>query len=165
MKKGQLMGQPILYVFYAIVAILILIFGINQAIKLKDRGEDLTEVTFFKDINDKFNSVYSDSYGSVVSLSGLKIPNGMMEICFIDFSMVRDLSEINIAKLKDVIGNAFDSNANKDGYFVKRNDDWGSFEIERDFVLDKSVLCDSLIDGKLDIKLVNEGELIRAQHI
>ena len=40
-KKGQIMGQPIIYLFYAIVGAMILFFGINVIIGLQETGEDI----------------------------------------------------------------------------------------------------------------------------
>ncbi len=166
-KRGQLFGQPIMYVFYAIVAILVLVFGIRIAIQLNEKGDLLKEEVFFSDLEEKFDSVYRDSYGSSISLIDLKVPSDFVEICFMDIGQEKDLSEITLSRLKDLIDSSYDAEVEENVFVIKADQKDLSIEIGRYFVLqdDKSVLCDKLTDGELDIKLVNEGQVIRAQHI
>jgi len=165
MKKGQLFGQPIMYVFYAIVAVLILVFGIKIAMDLKDNSDLITEEIFFKDVEDKFDSVYRDAFGSSISLRDLQVPSDMAEFCFADFSKDKDLNEVVSARLKDFIDISYEGDDVENVYVVNRNKETSSTRIERDFILDEFVLCDVLTDGELDIILINEGQFIRAQHI
>ncbi len=165
MKKGQLFGQPIMYVFYAIVAVLVLVFGIKIAMDLKDNSDLITEEIFFKDVEDKFDSVYRDAFGSSISLRDLQVPSDMAEFCFADFSKDKDLNEVVSARLKDFIDISYEGDDVENVYVVNRNKETSSTRIERDFILDEFVLCDVLTDGELDIILINEGQFIRAQHI
>lgn len=166
-KKGQLFGQPIMYVFYAVVAILVLVFGIRIAIQLNEKSDLLKEEIFFSDLEEKFDSVYRDSYGSSISLIDLKVPSNFIELCFMDIGQEKDLSEVTLTKLKDLIGASYDAEVDDNVFVIKADQKDLSVEIGRYFVLEgnASVLCDKLTDGKLDIKLVNEGQVIRAQHI
>lgn len=167
MKKGQLFGQPIMYVFYAIVAVLVLVFGIRIAIQLSEKGDMLKEEIFFSDLEEKFNDVYRDSYGSSISLRDLTVPDSFVEICFMDLGEEKDLSEVTLTRLKDIIDNAYESEFDDNVFVIKKDQGDLSFEIGRDFALEgnTSVLCDKLSDKVVDIRLVNEGQIIRAEHI
>jgi hypothetical protein len=166
-KRGQLFGQPIMYVFYAIVAILVLIFGIRVAIQLKDKSDLMEETVFFSDVEEKFNKVYRDSYGSSISMKDLKVPSHILEICFTDFSQDKDLNNITIAKLRDLIDAAYDAGASDNVFIINKDMGDSSIEIEKSFDLEgnNSVLCDKLTDRELDMRLINMGQWIRAQHI
>jgi len=163
MKKGQILGQPIMYIFFAIVAVLILGFGIKMAVDLKDFGDDVTSKVFFEDIEKKINSVYSDSYGSVVSLNDLKIPSEFREICFLDSSESDiDLSLVNNEDLRKIINSSYDSLSEKNVFAIGESLEIREFD---KLDLDVALVCDDLIDGKIDVKLINGGQVVKAQHI
>ena len=113
MKKGQLFGQPLIYIFIAIVSVLILVFGINLAKNLGETGNKVITKVFYEDVESKLNSVYSDSLGSVVSLESIKVPSILREVCFIDRSYEIDLSGVQDSNLKILIETSFNSNDDK----------------------------------------------------
>jgi hypothetical protein len=163
MKRGQILGQPIMYIFYAIVAVLILGFGIKMAADLSLFGKDINMKSFKEDINKKANAVYSDSYGSVVSLADIKVPSSVSEICFLD-SME---SEINLSVVRDnglkqALNSSYNIISDKN-VFIKGE----SLELEKISILDldEALICDDLSDGSVDIKFINDGQVIKAQHI
>lgn len=165
MKKGQLFGQPFMYIFYATVAILILFFGIRMALNISEQGGLVTEGVFFGDVEDKFDSVHRDAFGSSISLKDLKIPTDIVEFCFVDLSKTKDLDEVFSPKLADFIDISYESGSVDNVFVIDGNNEVNSVEIKRDFILYDFALCDLLTDRELDIRLVNEGSFIRAQHI
>ena len=163
MKRGQILGQPIMYIFYAIVAVLILGFGIKMAVDLSLFGGDITMKAFKEDINKKANAVYSDSFGSVVSLADIKVPSSVYELCFLDSSEFDiNLSVVNDGGLKQALNSSYAIMSDKN-VFIKGE----TLELERISVLDldDALICDDLSDGSVDIKFINEGQTINAQHI
>jgi len=166
MKKGQIMGQPLVYVFIAIVAVLVLFFGIRMILQLVDLEDDVSYTAFYGDVKGKFDSVYTDSMGSVAFLDDVRVPNGLKEVCFMD----RDYGEIDVS-LVDNVGlrenlviysdSDFDENvfiywegtAGYDAYTIEKLD------------VPEGLVCDSLLDSKINVKFVNQGQKVEAQHI
>jgi hypothetical protein len=163
MKRGQILGQPIMYIFYAIVAVLILGFGIKMAVDLSIFGGDITMKAFKEDINKKANAVYSDSYGSVVSLADIKVPSSVSEICFLDSSEFDiDLSIVQDDGLKQVLNSSYNVMSDKNIFIKGETLELGKISV---LDLDETLICDDLTDGSVDINFISEGQTINAQHI
>jgi hypothetical protein len=163
MKKGQILGQPIMYIFYAIVAVLILGFGIKMAVDLSLFGGDITMKSFKEDINKKANAVYSDSYGSVVSLADIKVPDKVHELCFLDSSEF----DINLSVVKDnglklALNSSYIIMSDKNVFIKGETLEMGKISV---LDLDEALICDDLSDGSVDIKFINDGQTIKAQPI
>lgn len=164
MKKGQIMGQPLVYVFIAIVAVLILFFGIRMVVQLVDFEGDVTSKVFYGDVKGKFDSVYTDSMGSVVFLDDVTVPNGLSEICFMDRSYgIIDLSSISNTKTREVLEIYSDPDLGEN-FFIFFGSEYDAYTIEK-LIVEEGLVCDSLLDSKIDIKFVNEGQRVNAQHI
>ncbi len=159
MKKGQLIGQPFVYIFILIVASLILIFGIRFIIQLNDAGGEMMTKTFLDDIKKNVNSVYADSSGSVKSLESIKVPAKMKEICFADTSLIFNSSKVSDRMLKEYMEEAFDANL-EDNVYVSPTD-----SLLIDLVYVDSLVCDSLEDRKVNLKLINEGHRVLVEKI
>ena len=87
MKKAQLMGQPIIYIFFALVAAMILFFGIRVILNTQDAAEKVEFESFVNDLQRKVNTVYQDSYGSVISLNDIIVPKKITELWVTSISM------------------------------------------------------------------------------
>jgi hypothetical protein len=83
MKKGQVIGQPLVYVFAIIVIALILFFGFKMVGNLIDFEKDVDYADFLNNFDNDINIVYSESFGSTKSLESLRIPDEITEICFV----------------------------------------------------------------------------------
>jgi len=163
MKKGQIFGQPLMYIFFAIVAVLILGFGIKLAVDFSNLGNDVTIKVFKEDIEKKVNIVYSDSFESSISLADIKVPSTIREICFLDSSKKEvDFNDVIDEGLRKVIQASYEA-ISDNNVFIKGEE----LEISRIsvLVLDEALVCDDLSDGKIDIKLINSGQTVKAQHI
>jgi hypothetical protein len=166
MKKGQIMGQPLVYVFIAIVAILVLFFGIRMVMQLVGLEEEVSGKAFYGDIKGKFDSVYTDSMGSVVFLDDVRVPNELKEICFMDRNYgAIDLSSISDPDLKNILEIYSDSDFDEN-VFIYFGGPVGSEEytIEK-LDVPEGLVCDSLLDSKINVKFVNQGQRVEAQHI
>jgi hypothetical protein len=155
MKKGQLMGQPFIYMFYAIVGILILFFGIRVVVNLQDTGESVEYELFVSKIRENVEKVYHDSYGSTISLEKIDVPSFITEVCFVgDYQVDR----IQNTKLKEVI--AISDSSDYNVYFA----DVDPSKWERNFVegiVIEGTICDITRDGKLNIILENIGTIVK----
>ncbi len=160
------MGQPLVYVFIAIVAVLVLFFGIRMVIQLVDLEGDVSYAAFYGDIKGKFDSVYTDSMGSVVFLDDVRVPNELKDICFVDRDYgAIDLSSISDPDLKKILEIYSDSDFDENIFIY-----WGGPTGYEGYTLEKldvpeGLVCDSLLDSKINIKFVNQGQRVEAQHI
>ena len=157
MKKGQLMSQPIIYVFYAIVGILILFFGIRVIINLQETGENVEYRTFVSNIQGNVEKVYHDSYGSTISLDKINVPSFIPEVCFVGEYQA---DKIQNTKLKEVI--AISDLEDYNVYFA----DVDSSKWERDFIeglVVEGTVCDITRDGKINLVLENIGNNVKVR--
>ena len=83
MKKAQIMGQPIIFIFIAIVAILTLALGINYVYKLRLLGEETQIVRELKEIESDLQRVYQLSYQSSERFM-YTFPSSVTKICFLE---------------------------------------------------------------------------------
>jgi len=149
------MGQPFIYMFYAIVGILILFFGIRVVVNLQDTGESVEYELFVSKIRENVEKVYHDSYGSTISLEKIDVPSFITEVCFVgDYQVDR----IQNTKLKEVI--AISDSSDYNVYFA----DVDPSKWERNFVegiVIEGTICDITRDGKLNIILENIGTIVK----
>lgn len=158
MKKGQIMGQPIIYLFYAIVGAMILFFGINVIMGLQETGEDVQYASFIGDLKTSIRSVYSDASGSTYGLEEITVPSGIDEICFVG---VYDSTVVNGAELDSRIQLIEDSG--------EANLFFGGVELEHykyklDVVIDGTI-CDDTKDRKLNLILENTGRAVKVRRL
>jgi len=83
MKKGQVIGQPLVYVFAIIVIALLLFFGFRMVGKIIGFEKNVDYADFLNNFDNEINIVYSESFGSTKSLERLRIPEEVVEICFV----------------------------------------------------------------------------------
>ena len=152
-KKGQIMGQPIIYLFYAIVGAMILFFGINVIIGLQETGEDIQYVSLIGDLEKSVDAVYSDASGSTYGLEEITIPNGIDEICFVG------------TYESDVVnGLELDSRIQLIDDYNEANLFFGGVELEHyryklDVIIDGTI-CDNTKDRELNLILENMGRAV-----
>lgn len=163
-KKGQLMGQPFVYIFIIIVVALVLFFGIKLLIGLLDFGESAEFNKFTNLIETKIDKVHSDSYGSTISLDNILVPSSITEVCIIDRSLEDfDSSLVKDEDLKEFVSLSWSGNRDENMFFASEDVEF----VEMDYLVLEGVnpLCDKTHDRKLDIKLTNQGNIILAEHI
>jgi len=147
------MGQPIIYLFYAIVGAMILFFGINVIIGLQETGEDIQYVSLIGDLEKSVDAVYSDASGSTYGLEEITIPNGIDEICFVG------------TYESDVVnGLELDSRIQLIDDYNEANLFFGGVELEHyryklDVIIDGTI-CDNTKDRELNLILENMGRAV-----
>jgi len=150
MKKGQLMSQPIIYLFYALVAAMILIFGIKVIVGIKDNSERVEFESFFNDLKSEVNKVYQDSYGSRLSLDKLTVPKKIDEICFVG---EKELDKVRDEDLRELI--RLDNDGNN-VFFAGIKLDWGPRR-KIDLLDIDGTICEDTRDRKINLVLENVG--------
>ncbi len=140
MKKGQVIGQPFVYIFAIIVIALILFFGFRMVNNLIDFEKDVDYADFLNNFDNEINVVYAESFGSTKSLENLRVPDEATEICFVveNENYVESLEpedEILIAYLDE----KFNSPGVEENVFVGGKYEGRSFEklyVEQDFCVE-----------------------------
>jgi len=152
MKKAQLMAQPILYIFYALVAAMVLFFGIRVIIGLNDNGSKVELESFIIDLKDEIDTVYHDSYGSSKSLDKITVPKDVIEICFVGS---KQLDRVHDSKLKQLINLDNEHNVFFGGVDMDDNPARSFNFLEID-----GTICDRTIDRKINLILENNGNYV-----
>jgi len=159
MKRGQVMGQPIVYLFYVIVAILVLTLGTKWIINIGDQSSDAEYVVFMNKLDSKIDKIASYNSGSVMLLDELNIPSSVKEVCFVDWSLDQTPGDVVDETLSGYIA-AVDGGEKNVFFAGEEMKGLGS-----SFSLFTSPLCDSTLDGVLDMKLVKEGSFVFVKSI
>ena len=145
------MSQPLIYVFYGIVGILILFFGIRAIVGLQDTGEKVEFRTFVSEIEGKIEKVYHDSYGSTVSLDKIVVPNFITEVCFIGEYQEDEVSDVKLKQVMEIS----EADYNNVYFAHVEPSKWEREKMERLAI--EGTVCDSTRDGKINIVLLNDG--------
>ncbi|MBT4334747.1 hypothetical protein HOD61_02930 [archaeon] len=153
MKRGQVMGQPIIFVFYAIVAILVLFLGFKWVVNVSDQGNEAEYVIFMNNLESEIERIASYNSGSTILLDELRIPKGVEEICFADW----DLTQTGVVNDEILSGYIFAVDGGEKNIFFAGEK---IKALSSDFSLSVSPLCDSTLDGKLNFKLSKEGSSV-----
>jgi len=149
MKKGQVLGQPFVFMFYLIVVVLILYFGIRVVANIRDTEREVDYATFINELNSKINTIRNDAHGSRISLEDVRVPNEVTEICFVMDSDV----EPDDDQLEMIIDSYFDSPVpGQDNVFFAGKYASQYFE----FLKIEENFCDLTSDG-LDIAFENSA--------
>ena len=80
-EKGELMSQPILFIFAAIVGALILFFGIRLVFNVKGTGELVEVSSFITNLNNDVEQYYNFDPGSSKVVK-LDLPVSVKNVCF-----------------------------------------------------------------------------------
>ena len=153
MKKGQLMGQPIMYLFYALVGAMILYFGITVIIGLQETSEDVQYVSFIGDLKKSVRTVYSDARGSTYGLEGITIPNGIDEICFVGSYEPSVVNGLELDTRIQLISDYGEFNLFFGGVELEH------FNHKLDVVVNGTI-CDDTKDRELNFILENTGRAV-----
>jgi len=105
-KRGQLLGQPFVYIFAIIVAALILVFGTKSILDLRERQELVELATFVTDLKEEVAAYYRFDIGSSKELD-LNLPRKVKQVCFYENKLkvspeIFALNEFKIKYLKPV---------------------------------------------------------------
>ncbi len=151
MKKAQLMGKPLMYPLFAIVAVLILVFGTTQIIRWTQRSEELELINFFNTLHNVVKKHSLRSYGSVDEKT-IALPEGIETVCLVDRS--KNISPLINCKLNEEMNKY----GNKNVFFEpfgKVEPIWmDNFELN----YEENPICLKTIDGKVSVSLTSKGK-------
>jgi len=82
-KKGQLLGQPLVYVFALIFGALILAWGINSVMKLGDTAGAVELGKFATSLESKTGQYLNFDEGSTTTIK-ISLPSKISYVCFFD---------------------------------------------------------------------------------
>ena len=123
-KRGQIFGQPFVYIFALIVIAVIIFFGINIIKDVLNLGGSIEFRSFVDKLRAEATRTYNLDYASVIKLD-LKVPQDITKICFInrDFNVALDVSKLPVQIEEDVIlrnndNVFFVSSRNRDSIFI-----------------------------------------------
>ena len=160
MKKAQLLSMPFVYVFIIIVLVFVIYFGVKTIKNVVDLGETVEYKTFVIKLEERFDTVMTLDKGSSVSLEELNFPKEIEEICFISGNRYTNLNSVKNSDLRDLLNTGL-SESNvffADGKVLNE-------KIDYTLILEENPLCDSTIDGKIDLRLVNEGREVSIERL
>lgn len=104
MKKGQLLGQPFVYVFALIFGALILAWGVNSILKLKDTASQAELGKFASKVDSEVSQYLNFDEGSTTSIK-VNLPEKITHLCFYDSqeekNCILDGKECNIPDLDE----------------------------------------------------------------
>lgn len=81
MKRGQLLGQPLVFVFALIVGALILFWGVQQVFKLVNTASTVEAVDWVNDFRKSIETYYLLDEGSSKTIN-VRLPNNVKYVCF-----------------------------------------------------------------------------------
>ena len=154
MKKGQLFGQSFVYIFYALVIVLVMFFGVKWISDLNDLGNEVEYNQFLSEFESKLSTVSSDNYGSTVFVNDIRVPAGVDEICILDSNVVQNFNVVSDSILAEYMNITYSQGSELNVFFA--GDKVDAFTLDA-FGLESSPLCDPTIDGIIDMKLLNNG--------
>ena len=153
MKKGQLIGQPIIFIFYIVAASLILLFGVKAFASLKCYDDKIEYTDFIRRFESKISTINNDAVGSKISLKDLRTPSIVKEICFFDNG--DSLDQVHSEKLKLLIS-ASVGQTNSPNMFIYSPESCGDYELMVEKIEDLNIdenFCEQVKDDSLDIIL------------
>tara|TARA_Y100000310_G_C20628476_1_gene787263 strand:+ start:441 stop:941 length:501 start_codon:yes stop_codon:yes gene_type:complete len=151
MKKGQLMGQPLVFIFYLVAASLILVFGIKAFAYLKCYDDEVEYYDFIRRFENKINTINNDAVGSKMSLKDLHVPNRFQEMCF--FYNSEGLDQIQSEKLRLLI-QASVTQVDGPNMFIYSPESCSGFEVMAEKIDDLNIgenFCEQLSDGMFNV--------------
>lgn len=151
------MDQPFVYIFTLVVIILVVVIGFNLLDKIINVGEDVDYEAFLVNFKNELEDLKNLDKGSSVLLSDIIVPKNLKEICFLgegDFiiNYVRNRNELFIKAMEMHQDNIF-------FYLDVEDRVYDAITVE-DVKGEYNPLCDDTTDGKIDLRLVNEGRYV-----
>ena len=150
MKRAQIMGQPIIFIFIAIVAILTLTLGIKYVYKLKVLGEETQVVRELKEIEADLQRIYQLSYQSSEKFT-YSFPSSVNKICFL--KEPRDINRLDLEEREKIY---IESSTNKNVFIF--TEPMGKYRTTYSKFVG-TTNCFG-IDGKIDLIFTNSGQTV-----
>lgn len=154
-KRGEIGGQPALYIFLLIIFTFILLIGYNF---VKDMGEkrEKTTLIFFK--SELAGDIGSVDYGSV-KIETYEVPTGIDKICFSEPKNTNPLTcpDCPNADGDPIVANAI-SDKTKENVFLISGYVPETMKVEEITIGCCEFVCVNVTHGKVKLMLEGKGE-------
>ncbi len=80
--RGQINSQFLVYILAVVIMAIVLIYGYNAIVDMKDRANTVELITFKSDLKTAIKTM-AVKYGST-KVESFKVPSGYTEICFVN---------------------------------------------------------------------------------
>ena len=156
LKRGQTQ-QIFVWLVVLVVAVSILFFGIKLIKKTENLKDDALVVKFFNDLDKKLSQYYYLDRGSSGEERFL-LPNDVEEICFIN-SNIDSESDFTNQMISNKDKNYFFQLKEFSNVFIMPNTLYNNnrFNLATKFLIDNNPECFNVINGNLNLNLINEG--------
>ena len=162
MKKGQMLSQPFIFIFYLVVIAMILVFGVKVFSYLRCYDDRVEYHDFITRFESKISTIDNDAVGSNIGLSELMIPSDVDEICF--FNYTRDYNnELDEGVLSDDLRAWMKIKleaGDEDNVYIYSPKSCGDLELKSekiDIILEDN-FCEDLTDGEFNVVLESVPE-------
>ena len=166
-KRGQIAGQPFIYIFIIFVAVLVIIFGIKIVIDLIGFSEYVETSILVDKIQSEVDSCFDLDIGSTCFFDKSVVNNNIKELCFINIDEDVNLNVIDDEVTKVMINNSVYYNEGYNLFLVPNRGkklEERRYKIEN-VKMDENPLCEDLNDGKVNILLYNDGSLVKLRRV
>ena len=152
-KSAQSMSFPFKAIFITVVSVLILFFGYRVVDHLINLGDEAEVQVFYENLENKIKNCYSLDTGSICSLSTIRIPSTIKQVCFINIDASMD--NIQDRKIKILA----ETSARENVFLVKKSDaKIRNIKTKVDnFEVEGGSFCFDVISGKIIAELENQG--------
>jgi len=163
MKKGQMLSQPFIFIFYLIVIATILVLVVKFFNYLNCYKDQVSYNDFNNRFEDKINTVGNDAIGSNIGLGEMLVPSTFSEICFFESPTDEEFDDIYNGKLKIWIQQKFEIINQQHNVFLYSDDVCSSMELmstKMDLLIDEN-FCLDLRSDDLDVVLASTSEGVK----
>lgn len=164
-KRGQIQGQPFIYIFIIIVSVLIITFGVKVLLDVINLGCKVEINTMINKIEKSIESCYDLDKGSTCYFEDVSVCSDLTELCFINLGETVNLNSIRDDLTRVVINNSISFDEGFNLFLVAKENkqlDKRKFKI-RYAKVDENPLCEDLTDSKLNLVLYNDGASVKVR--
>ncbi len=152
MKKADLMAQPFIFIFIAFIAVLVLVFGVQQIINIKNLGEETQIKEQISKVKADIVEIYDLSYGTSQKYA-YTFPKYVKKLCFIN---KENIPSILTQEEKNEVISFQESSSNNIFLFMEKKPTL----TEKTTIRVESSKCFNTISGRLEITLRNNGQTV-----
>jgi len=164
-KKGEALSQPFIYIFVIFVAAVIIIFGSKIVVDLLKLETQVETNILIKSIENRIKSCYNLDKGSTCYFENTVVSNEINKICFVNPEENIEYDKFGDELTIFIVKNSVENNEGFNLFLIpkqgKELDKTKHFLIN--IVSSENPLCEDLSDGKFNLILENEGQVVRVR--
>lgn len=162
-KRGQLQGQPFVYIFIIIVSVLIIAFGVKVVLDVINISQKVEVSALVNKIDGSIQSCYDLDRGSTCYFEEMVVSNDLVELCFINPDENVNINAIRDDLTRVIVNNSVEFDEGYNLFLVpKEGKELDKRKFKMRFTkVDENPLCEDLTDGKLNLVLYNNGDSVK----